>query len=284
MASLNEVMRPPKRPRPYWHVDAKWISGLLLLVALSLTLFVNSLAAMTVEEPAVETISMTMALLTSRNGLDDETEIAAFRQQLQQSPDRVFQPFPGLPVTIREADLVGVAPRELRLRLWRQFARPLYRDGAEGLAAQIEDPEMAAGLSAGVGPLALFSLEAHETLRTARNLLALVCLLLLALLVLFSFRFGRLVSPGVVMAAAALPGWLVVTLLGLAAQREMSSTPPGEEAGITGMANYLAGHLLPLLIPHAKGLYGLCLMAGLILIGGAVVGSLIWRLARPARR
>ncbi len=67
------------KQRPYWHVDAKWIAGLLLFFVLSAGLLVFNLVQITAEGPAVEMVSTAMALAFSQKGLDDETEIAEFR-------------------------------------------------------------------------------------------------------------------------------------------------------------------------------------------------------------
>jgi len=67
-----------RKPRPYWHVDAKWIAGLLLLSVLGLGQLLFNLAQVTAERPAVETVSKVLALSFSPKGLDDETEIAQF--------------------------------------------------------------------------------------------------------------------------------------------------------------------------------------------------------------
>src|SRR5688572_13330556 len=99
----------PLKPRPYWHVDAKWITGLLLAFVLGLTLLVYTLVQITAEDPAVDTLSMTMALLFSPQGLDDETEIAQFRQQLSANSEASLQPILGLQITIQATDIANLS-------------------------------------------------------------------------------------------------------------------------------------------------------------------------------
>jgi hypothetical protein len=154
------------KPRPYWHVDAKWVAGLLLASVLSLTLLVSSLVQMTAEEPALETLSLTMALLFSRHGLDDETEIAELRQQLRDSPTGSFQPFPGSSITIQETDLVGRSPREIRLALFRQLAQGIYRQEAMGQPALTQPPDGQTIPIDELGILVVFTLESHRTLQS----------------------------------------------------------------------------------------------------------------------
>ncbi|MCC7355871.1 MAG: hypothetical protein IT330_19195 [Anaerolineae bacterium] len=269
----------PKQ-RPYWHVDAKWITGLLLVVMLSLTFLVYNLIQITAEEPAVRTTSMALALVFSRNGLDDPTEIEEFRQRLRASPDGAVAPIPGLAITVREADIANLSPREARLHLFRRLATPLYRDGPQGLADLAEDPETKQVLSAGVGPLSLFSLQTHQALRRVFGVLVAISLGLVLLLVFFSYRFGRLGSPGCVFFAASLPGAVFLTFLSLASGSQDIPAPPGEGAELTDMVGYLAANLLPPLVQEMSRTYLLLLGFGFGLMVLAILGSIIWRLAR----
>jgi hypothetical protein len=81
----------PSRPRPYWHVDAKWVVGLLLLGVLSLTLLVYNLVQVTDEEPAVDALSLALALVLSPEGIDDPQSVELILEQIRSSPDKVGQ-------------------------------------------------------------------------------------------------------------------------------------------------------------------------------------------------
>ncbi len=192
-----------------------------------------------------------------------------------------MQPIPGLRLTVRGADIAGLSPREARLWLFRQLAEPLYRGGPAALAGLADDPEMRQAISAGVGALAFFSAETHEALKGVLTILAIPCLVLLIPLVGFSHRFGRIGSPGCVLALASLPGALVFGFLTRAVQ-PIPRPSLGEEAGLSGMAGYLASNLVPLVAaPMARNyLIALALGVGLMLL--AILGSLVWRLARRA--
>jgi hypothetical protein len=224
-------------------------------------------------------MSTALALMFSRNGLDDETEIAEFRQRLRASPDGTLRPIPGLRITVREADIAGLSPRETRLYLFRQLAEPLYRGGPEAMAALADDPEMQKAIAGGVGLLGLFSAQTHQTLQRGLTVLMIVALVLLPFLILFSYRFGRLGSPGCVLFVVSLPGALILTFLARAVQ-PMTTPPAGEEAGLTGMVGYLASNLLPVLVAPMARNYLIALGIGFGLMLLAVLGSLVWRLVR----
>lgn len=86
-------------------------------------------------------------------------------------------------------------------------------------------------------------------------------------------------SPGCVLFIASLPGVLLFAFLARAVQ-PMTTPPTGEDAGLIGMAGYLASNLLPPLAGIFGRNYLIALGSGLGLILLALLGSLIWRLAR----
>ena len=185
-----------RRSRPYWHVDAKWIAGLLLTLVLNLTLLLYGLVQVTAEEPAVDAMSMAMPLALSRNGLDNKTEAEEIRQRLRESPDGSIQPIPGLRLVVREKDIEGLSPREMRLYFFHQLAEPIYRGGSQGLVDMADDPEMRKSVQEGAGSLSMLTIETHIWLQRVLTILVTASFVVLIPLVLFSHRFGRLGSPG----------------------------------------------------------------------------------------
>lgn len=269
------------KPRPYWHVDAKWIAALLLTFVLGLTLVAFSLVQATAEKPAVDALSMALAVSLSGKGLDDETEIAEMRQRLAASPNGELQPLPGLNLTVREDDLAGLTGRQARLFFFRKLAVPIYREGGEGMAGLADDPEMRAAVSQGVGLLSLFSLETHLLLQRVFSILAVVSLALAVPLVYFSYRFGRLASPGCVLVVASLPGAAILAFLGWAFHPP--AAPTSGEAGITERIGALAAEVVPALAQLVARTFLYALALGLLLIVLSFVGALVFRRKRPPK-
>lgn len=142
------------KPRPYWHVDAKWLTGILLLFLLNITFLVFILVQVTAPEQGIALLTMTLASSFSAEsgGLDAAGDIEIMRQKIAEAPNGEFQPIPGMQIIVREEDIAGKTPREARLWFFRQWAEPLYYDGAQGLASLTTDPEMGKNISEGVGP------------------------------------------------------------------------------------------------------------------------------------
>lgn len=269
------------KPRPYWHVDAKWITGLLLVLAFTVTMMLYALVQITAEQPAVEMLTKAMALMFSQNGLDDPTEFTEISQRMRVSPDKTVQPIPGLRITVREQEIRGMTPREMRLYFFRKWAEPIYQDGVQGLAALADDPDLKSQIIQGGGFFNVMTLKTHQALQQVLAIATIACLLLLAPLVFFSYRFGRVGSPGCVLFIASLPGAILFTFISLAV-RPMTS-PPVQESGINGMIGYLLSNTLPPLAQIASQSYLVFLALGLGLMLLAVSSSTVWALRQRSR-
>ncbi len=265
--------------RPYWHVDAKWITGLLLFVSLSVTFLAFNLWQVTAAEPGINALTLLLASAFSPEGLDSEADIALMQEQLRESGTGEIQPVPGLRITIRTEDIADLSPREVRLFFFRQWAEPLYYQGAAGLAELADDPAMRQSIEEGIGPLALLSAESHQQLRPVWIGLTLVDLLLLLLLIVFSYRFGRLSSPGCVLFLAAFPAALLLVIARQSWLNQLTTAPPTGESLSDRLLN-LTATALPGLLDLILRNYLVVAAVGLGLVLLAVAGSLLW----PQRR
>ncbi|MHB0975602.1 MAG: hypothetical protein ACYC1U_00220 [Candidatus Aquicultorales bacterium] len=267
------------RVRPYWHVDAKWICGVLLLVMLSLTLLVYGLVLITDEKPAKETLTMSMALAFSPNGLDDPSDIDTLLQQFGADTKGDIRPISGFDITMSKKEIQSLSPRQLRLKFFGKFADAIYGKGTQGLTELATTGEMKKTVSSGLGPMVFFTSQTHAALgRSLLGLLA-VSAVLLAGMVFFSHRFGRLASAGFVLSAVGLPGAAVFALASLAADKSRSGTPGAPSQSLEA----IAGSVLPPLLQIAGRPYVFSLVLGLVLMFIAVVGSAVCRLRnRPS--
>jgi hypothetical protein len=266
--------------RPYWHVDAKWVTGLVLVGVMSLTLSLFGLVRLTAWQPAVDIAGTLLAATFSPLGLDDETEIAAMRATLQASPDGTLKPFPGLQVSIRADQIQDLEPRATRLYVFRQVAEPFYWLGQAALVGGIGDSPMRSDMAAWTSVLTLFTAESHQRLLRALVAFAAACVVLLILLVNFSDRFGRVGSPGVALFVSALPGVSLSALFSARMSAQVARMPPTQGAGILGTAGYLLSTVLPQVMPTLARTYLVVLAIGLGLMLLAVLGNLASRLGR----
>ncbi len=267
------------KPRPYWHVDAKWLTGILLLFVLNITFLALILVLATTPEQGIALLTTTLASSFSAEGggLDSPTDIEVMRQKIAELPNGEWQPIPGMRIVVREEDLAGKTPREARLWFFQQWAEPLYYDGAQGLASLMTEPDMQASIEGGLGPLGFINAETHARLRAALAISGLVSLCLLGLLALFSYRFGRLGSPGCVILLAAAPG--LVLLGGMRGWLERSAQQPAAAGEVTYITRYtqLAVDVMPAVVQRAMQVFLALTILGLVLMLIALVGALFVR-------
>ena len=273
-----------RKPRPYWHVDAKWITGILLLFLLTLTILIFILVQLTAPKQGIALLTTMLASSFSyeSGGLDTPDDVNIMREKIAQSPNGEWQPIPGMQIVVRAEDIAGKTPREARLWFFRQWAEPLYYDGAEGLANLMTDPDMQKSVEEGVGPLGFMNAGTHSKLKIAFAISGAVSLLFLGLLAIFSYRFGRLGSPGCVIFLTAIPG--LVFMLGLRGWIEQTAQNPtggGEETFITRYAQ-LAADVLPDVVRQAIQTYTILIFLGLGLMFLALIGAIFIR-ERPGK-
>lgn len=188
-------------PRPYWHVDLKWVMGILLFFALGVSLLLYNLSTLTERERATTISATVIASMFSKDGLDDPGDIEAFKQHAALIPGDVITPIPQFPtLKVTKADIMTKSPRELRIALFKQLTEPIYDKGLRGAAQEFTtDPAAQAQFQKDATLLGVFTKNTHDSLQRAFVWATLVASVLLIMLIYFSAGWGRLVSPGIVL-------------------------------------------------------------------------------------
>jgi hypothetical protein len=199
--------------RPYWHVDLKWIVGILLFFTLGAALLFYNLAGITERERATTMSATIIASLFSKNGLDDDKDIVEFRQQAASIPGDIITPVPQYPwLKISKHDLMTKSPREIRITIFRNLTDPIYDKGLVGASAEFSaDPVNQKQFQKDATLLGVFTKTTHEMFQTAFTWSAVATFVFFVLLLYFSAGWGRLVSPAIVLLAVSPLG----TVLGL---------------------------------------------------------------------
>jgi hypothetical protein len=259
---------PVPHIRPYWHVDAKWVCGLLTLVLLGGSLVLALAAAVTAPKYGVELAATGIASAFSRDGLDaplKPEEKADLQRKLAAAKGGKFAPIPNFPaVTLTAADL-ELPARELRLKIFRQIAEPIYTLGADGAARQFtSDPAQQEQFKKDAYLLGILTRENHERLKRLGGWGLALSALVLAGVVVFSARWGRLANPGLLLVMAALPGVVLALAVG----------NPGPEGG-GGPFGMIPPDLRPELGAVVRNTYLPVALLGLGLLVAAGTGRII---------
>lgn len=279
MSSLIQPPPPARKPRPYWHADLKWLTGLLAVVTVGGALLLVALLALTNEANGTKILTLSIAGLFSPKGLDDGGDLAGVRELIAQSPDKKFYPIPGAQLAITEADLAK-SPRQLRLDLFEQLAGPLYRQDPVEIATLAPQAELRGNLTSSLGVGALFTRPAHDRLAGYVRYPLIASVGLGLLLVYFSFGWGRLASPGWVLIAATVFPFLFTGAFAWGVIRWTEAPPPTGES-ITGGMMYVASLLVPVVVATLHPVYAQFFWIGVGLVGASMLGASIWHFVKP---
>ena len=268
-----------KKNRPYWHVDAKWLTGILLVGLLTVTLLMFILVQATgpVQGKGILTSMLASSFSYGSGGLDSNADLEIIRQKIAESPNGEWQPIQGLPIVVRLSDIEGKTPREVLIWFFAQLADPLYKNGAQGLTDFATDPQMKAAFEQGVGPLSFISAATHAKLVLIFAVFGMVSFLFLLLLIFFSYRFGKLSSPGCVLFLATVPGLLLFGgLNGWISQMMQNPIPFADQTAVNRYAQLVAD-VLPTVLESSLRIYMILTFLGLALLAIALIGSIFIR-------
>ncbi|GEM_PF-1582901 len=267
-----------KKIRPYWQVDAKWLSAVALMFCLALTLPVAALYGATSPTTGRTVIAHLLAGLTSKEGLDSEADVASLRTRVHANGSEMFSVC-GVSVTLTVHDVDTLTARELRLKVFGAFADRLYEVGPGAAASQCRDDAGVTKAERDARFVRPFTRKGHEAIGRVLLVLGGVDAVLLGLVVLFSRRFGRLVSPGLVLTLVGLPG-LLFGAFAASSSEPQAMARAGEEAGSLAALGSAAGFVVPLVIHDFVWPYLATLLTGVVLLVIALIGTVIWRVRR----
>lgn len=205
--------------RPHWHLDLKWICGLLAAFFLTLTSMLFLLSQLTSEKVAVPLATEVVATLFSRDegGVDDESDIEELKRQVSED-GMIALPLGDYEVTITEEQLDELSPREIRLHIFRQVVEPYYYQGARGVAETLsDDSERQEEIVQEAGLLSLINADTHRMITNWLWVSLGLSLVALFGLVWFSYRWGQLVSLGVVFTLVSFAPSLILLIFKVAA-------------------------------------------------------------------
>jgi len=188
--------------KPYWHVDAKWIFGLLFGIIAAAAFALIFLYQISVKEAALNIASPIVASLFSPKGLDDDSDFAKATEIINLSPDHKLVPFPGIDISITQEDLV-LTPRQIRLKLFSQLVEKSYEnEGQLSIDGQMQS----------TGGLFIFSKKFHDMIFMPMIVCTSISLVFLFLHGFFSFGYGKLLNPANGLISFSVPLLLITYL------------------------------------------------------------------------
>jgi hypothetical protein len=253
-------------PRPYWHVDAKWICGILLVFALSASLILFSLVKLTEKDRAPTVGALIIGIGFIRG---DNVDVEEARAELARQGG-VIRPLPNFPeITITEQDL-NLTPSQIAIKVFSPITESIYNNGIEATAERFgATPEQKEKFIRDAALFNIFTKTTHQTLKKFFNISALISLLLAAGVVYFSNRWGRLANLGALLLLVSLPG----TFLGL-----LLKSPPRNGDGPFGA---VSPELTNQIGQAVSAAYTKVTLLGLALLIAALVGRIVTKFYKP---
>ena len=252
--------------RPYWYVDAKWICGILLALALTIALTFLTLAKLTDQDQGPKIAALVIGTTFIRG---DTVDTPDNRQALAEHGG-VIQPFANIPSVKITADDLKLTPGQLSLKVFKPLTESIYNDGIEGAADKFgATAEQKAKFKKDASLFTIFTKTAHQKLQGIFILFAIVSLLLALGVVYFSAGWGRLSNLGFLLLLISVPGTLVALML---------NHPPKDEYGGFGT---FSPELTSQLGQAAAAAYTKVTLLGLALLVAALFGRVYSSLSKP---
>lgn len=183
--------------RPYWHVDAKWFFGILAGLFLAQTLFTFCLYELTKKDIAVPIMATVTASMFSPNGLDEPGDIEKIKSDFKNTPGDTFKPIPTMNLTLNKKDIEGKSPKEIRIMIFTKFVEPVYT--GELPPEILGNPEAVEKFKKDTTLLRGLSANTHNGIKSVLTVFTVLTLLFLSLSIFFSYRFGRFVTPAIIL-------------------------------------------------------------------------------------
>lgn len=252
--------------RPYWYVDAKWVTGIICFFILSALLLSFSFWRLTSRSVAVPLMGKTIAYMYSRNGLDNEGEILKMKEKIENAPDGRLKPIPTMNIYVTSSDLSGKTPREIRIWFFEQVADPIW--GQKDTQKAMKE----------YGVLALFSQNTNKTLSYTLIIFFVLLIIFGFLFIKFSTEMGRLFGPGLLFVITSFFNALFWAFALLISDKFKINSIPFMENGGGELANQFSGafrFVAPDIIKVFLATYLFAFGLGILLIISSGIGKII---------
>lgn len=253
------------------------------MLAIIVTLPVAALTLLSERSTATNIVTYSLVGLTSPEGIDSARGLEDLQTQVAQQGAKTLS-VGGAKVTFTAQDVQTLTPRELRLKAFGGFANKFYDLGPYALAKETGATEDAAKkFQNEATSISVFTAKWHTNAKRILVWMVLADLFLLAIAVLFSYRFGRLATPGVILVTVGAPA---LPLLAWAHQhpQPMGTARANVAASTLDAAETFANYIAPLAVPSVARVYQVVFVAGSILLAAAFCSALTYHFLRRHRR
>jgi hypothetical protein len=189
--------------RPSWHVDLKWLAGLLACVAVAVSCVLFSLRQVTERDTALPISSAILAAGISDRVTDED--YAAVQAQAAANPDGMISLGP-VSLVVKGSEITTLKKDEAARLIATDLAAVIYDGGSEKAETFIVPPPADSDKKAlSLGPAGSLSADMHSSFQTYLILAVVITAFLLGVVMAMSRGVGRLGAPAFVVALGAAP-------------------------------------------------------------------------------
>lgn len=257
----NDLMTFGKRKKSTLRKILKWLTGILLLAVFIITTGIYNIYRVTSPDIAIPALGRIME--TAVQGIS-MGNIDHIRDEVIRRGSFTVEPVAGIPVSLDKEKIQDIPVGEFRSYFFREAAAPLYTKGAQNFISQISDSGIRSRLNSFSSTLQYLAEGFHSFTGTALMFFGALTLLLFVSLVFLSYRFGKLVSSGIILILAGTIGFAAITFL-----KSTASYFAGFIPGLGGLGEKLTGGLSQVTGPMVELVTTTYLM--LLLAGGALL-------------
>lgn len=210
--------------RAGWRVDLKWVFGIIFTLVFMVATVFYSLSQITTKDKTLEIVKVMGAEPIEKMVSSMYPAIQAYALA---SPSGEI-PIPGTPIKLKSTDVLGKSKSHISNLVLRKLGNTLYDDGLqafsgfkkgdpqqEGLGKspssegfeKNEMPEFSLEAMPFFQVLAMFNRTTHKVLQTLFIVFIALSVFFGGFFIIFSYRFGRLISPGVSLFIVGLSGF-----------------------------------------------------------------------------
>lgn len=251
----------------------KWLTGIVLLAVFTITTGIYIIYRITAPDIAVPALGRIMESAVQGMPMGSLDRV---REEVTRRGILTVEPVAGITVQVDREKIQGLPAGELKSYLFREAAAPLYAKGADAFLVHVSDSGVKNRLSSFGSSLQYLAEDFHGITRTALIVFGALTLLLFIILLFLSYRFGKLVSPGIILLLAGTMGITVITFLKSTASSLARFSP-----GLGGLGDKLTGGISQVTAPMADLVtttYLAILLAGGALLVTAFFGKWIYNI------
>jgi hypothetical protein len=262
-----------KRNKSTFRTILKWLTGIVLLAILIITTGIYNIYRITSPEVAVPALGRIIE--TAAQGIP-MGNIDHIREEVLRRGSFSVEPVAGITVTLDKAKIQELSAREFQGYLFQEAAAPLYTKGADAFLANVRDGEVRNRLGSFGNGLQYFAEDFHGIARTALIVSVALTLLFFGFLFILSYRFGKLVSTGIILLLAGAIGSAIIAMLSSTVSYFARFIP-----GLGGLSDKLSGSVSRVtgpLVELVTTTYLMLLLAGGALLVAAFFGKWIYNI------